>query len=156
MKSIKRLWNWGVNKFLNKQFLTFGIIGVINTLVHVGTLALVYLFLRENNSFHVMVANSIAFCVASIFSYFANNKFTFKNDNVSVSKMIQTILVFLGRLIMTNLITLAFVELFKYMKLGSIWTGYVGPIIAMIIMIPLCYLVLEKILKVNKNEGIEE
>lgn len=162
---IKRFWKWGVKTFLNKKFITFAVIGVINTLIHLGTLWVMYkifdaaniLQLDSQETISVLLANTIAFTVASVFSYFANNKFTFGNDKSNWKEFWETILVFLARLGITQLLTWLFVAIFNAMHLGSIWIDYVGPFGASIIMIPLTYLVLDRVLGKKKlEEKIEE
>ncbi len=64
-----------------KQIFVFGIIGVSNALIDF----LVYILLTRNSSFwlkYYLVANTISFLIASIYSFFMNKKFSFKDaDN---------------------------------------------------------------------------
>lgn len=162
---IKKVWNWGVKTFLNKKFITFAVIGVINTLIHIGTLKVMYLIFDSANvlqgtsseTVRVLLANTVAFTVASIFSYFANNKFTFGNDKGNWKEFWETIFVFLVRLGLTQLLTWLFVLLFNACHLGNVWIDYVAPFGASILMIPLTFLVLDRILgKKKTTEEIEE
>ena len=167
---IKRVWNWGVKKFLNRKFITFCIIGVLNTLVHLGTLYLMYkLFevthvLQEENlvTVKVLIGNAIAFIVASTFSYFANNYITFKNKTSDKKTFAESMVIFLARFGLTELLTFIFVSIFKACKLGDIWIKYVGPFSASVIMIPIAYIFLAKVLddsneeKEKSNETIVE
>lgn len=160
---IKRVWNWGVKKFLNRKFITFCIIGVLNTLVHLGTLYLMYkLFevtqaLQEENlvTVKVLIGNAIAFIVASTFSYFANNYITFRNKTSDKKTFAESMIIFLARFGLTELLTFIFVSIFKACKLGDIWIKYVGPFSASIIMIPIAYIFLAKVLD-HSNEGKDE
>lgn len=167
---IKRIWRWGVKKFWNKKFIKFCIIGVCNTLIHMGTLWCMHkLFtalniLQEDNllTVEVLLSNAVAFTVASIFSYFAHNYFTFKNKTRSKKDFWESMFVFAARFGLTELLTYIFVSIFKAMKLGYVWTKYVGPFGASIIMIPIAYLCLSKVLdhsndnKKEETETIEE
>ena len=163
---IKRFWKWGVNKFWNKKFITFCIIGVLNTLIHLATLYLMYrLFelmniLQSENlvTIKVLIGNAVAFIVASTFSYFANNYITFKNKTSDKKTFIESMIIFLARFGLTELLTFIFVSIFRECKLGDIWIKYVGPFSASIIMIPIAYIFLAKVLdhssKEEKNEEI--
>ena len=167
---IKRVWNWGVKKFLNRKFITFCIIGVLNTLVHLGTLYLMYkLFevthvLQEENlvTVKVLIGNAIAFIVASTFSYFANNYITFKNKTSDKKTFAESMVIFLARFGLTELLTFIFVSIFKACKFGDIWIKYVGPFSASVIMIPIAYIFSAKVLdhsneeKEKSNETIVE
>ena len=162
---IKRIWHWGINKFWNRKFITFCIIGVLNTLIHLGTLWAMYkLFdianiLQEENleTVKVLIGNAVAFIVASTFSYFANNYITFRNKKSDTKTFVESMIIFLARFGLTELLTFIFVSIFKAMKLGEVWIKYVGPFSASIIMIPIAYIFLAKVLdhssdKEEKND----
>ena len=166
---IKRLWHWGVKKFLNKKFSRFCIMGVLNTLIHMGTLWLMYqLFialniLQEENleTLKVLIGNAVAFTVASIFSYFAHNYFTFKNKKRSKKEFWESMFIFAARFGLTELLTFIFVSIFRALKLGKVWIKYVGPFGASIIMIPIAYIFLSLVLdhsgdKEKKEENTED
>ncbi len=159
---IKRIWKM----FWNKKFIKFCIIGVCNTIIHMVTLWCMHrLFdalniLQEENllAVEVLLSNAVAFTVASIFSYFAHNYFTFKNKTRSKKDFWESMFVFAARFGLTELLTYIFVTIFKALKLGYVWTKYVGPFGASIIMIPIAYLCLSKVLdhsKDNRNEKNE-
>jgi len=167
---IKRLWRWGIKKFWNKKFIKFCIIGVCNTLIHMGTLWLMYKLFEALNilqtenleTVKVLIGNAVAFTVASIFSYFAHNYFTFKNKERSNKEFWESMFIFAARFGLTELLTFIFVSIFKAMKLGKVWIKYVGPFGASIIMIPIAYLCLSLVLDHSKDEkeketnGVEE
>ncbi|NDU92664.1 MAG: methyltransferase domain-containing protein [Ferrovum sp.] len=56
------------------QFLRFGLVGVLNTGVHLGVVMLVL----ANTSWHQMGANALAYIVASSFSYLLNARWSFR------------------------------------------------------------------------------
>ena len=169
---IKRIWKWGVNKFWNRKFITFCIIGVLNTLIHLATLYLMYRLFELTNilqsenlvTIKVLIGNAVAFIVASTFSYFANNYVTFKNKTSSKKTFIESMIIFLARFGLTELLTFIFVSIFRACKLGDIWIKYVGPFSASVIMIPIAYIFLAKVLdhssekeeKETNNDSIEE
>lgn len=160
---IKKLWKWGIKRFINKKFMIFACIGVINTLIHIGILWIMYkLFgalgvfqVESTNTAGILIANTFAFILASVFSYFANNRFTFGNKTGNWKEFWATIIVFLARLGLTQLLTLIFVLIFKACNLGYIWSEYVGPLGSSIIMIPITYIVLDKILGKNRNNTLD-
>lgn len=155
MKQIKTFYNWGKARFFNREFITFCIIGIINTLINLLVLKGCYLLgLNAGITIQIILATTIAFIVASTFSYFANNFVTFKNKKASVNKFLQTMIAFLIRLFCTLCLTVIFVFIFKVLDLSSVWTGQVAPIISSIIMIPIFYIFLSRILKdsIKKEE----
>jgi putative flippase GtrA len=160
---IKRFWRWGVNKFWNRKFITFCIIGVLNTFIHLGTLWLMYKIfdvtniLQEENlvTVKVLIGNAVAFIVASTFSYFANNYITFKNKKSDTKTFVESMIIFLARFGLTELLTFIFVSIFRALKLGDIWIKYVGPFSASIIMIPIAYIFLAKVLDHSKEKEEE-
>ena len=136
-----------------------------------GTLWLMYRLFEACNilqtddlvTVKVLLGNAVAFTVASIFSYFAHNYFTFKNKERSKKDFWESMFIFAARFGLTELLTFIFVSIFKAMKLGPVWIKYVGPFGASIIMIPIAYLCLSKVLdhsadkeKENSDEAIEE
>ena len=61
---------------LIKKITNFSIIGIFNTLIHTG----VVIFLIEFGEFNPPLANTIAFVIANIFSYWANGRWNFKSQ----------------------------------------------------------------------------
>jgi putative flippase GtrA len=57
-----------------RRVLTWGAIGVVNTLIHLS----VVIGLVEQEMAGPVIANGCAFAAANIFSYFANSRFTFR------------------------------------------------------------------------------
>lgn len=169
---MKKLINLIKSKFLTKQFISFVIIGFINTLIN-----FIVLWCSEtglNNIIEAItgkeiVINSIpnyivrilsvtlAFLIATIFSYFANSRFSFNNKNYSIKKLMETIGVLLIRLIIVIILTECFVIILGYTNLSDIVSNEtsdsIANLLASILMIPAAYLVLEKILKVNNEEN---
>jgi len=137
--------------FFTKKFLTFGIIGVLNTFIHL----LVYTSIYDENSTKFLAgaffSNAIAFIVASVFSYFANAYFTFKPKNKSTMQFSAVILVFLTRLIISSLLA----ELFDYIVINWIGIDYsvypiaksIAPFIASALLIPIAYFALDAVFK---------
>jgi putative flippase GtrA len=136
---------------LTKKFLTFGIIGLLNTLIHLLVYSSIY---NENSSQFIggaFFSNAIAFIVASVFSYFANAYFTFKPKNKSTMQFSIVILVFLSRLIVSSLLA----ELFDFIVINWIGIDYavypiaksIAPFFASALLIPIAYFALDIVFK---------
>ena len=61
-------------------------------------------------------------------------------------------IIFLARFGLTELLTFIFVSIFRALKLGDVWIKYVGPFSASIIMIPIAYIFLAKVLDHSNEE----
>ncbi len=137
--------------FLTKKFLTFGIIGVLNTLIHLLIYNLVYVV--ESDSFFAgaFFSNTIAFIVASVFSYFANAYFTFKPKNKSTMQFSIVLLVFLTRLLISS----SLAALFDFIVVKWIGIDYlvypiaesIAPFLASALLIPIAYFALDLVFK---------
>lgn len=133
--------------FLTRKFLTFGVIGVFNTLIHM----LVYGLFYNNVAEIAFLANAIAFVTASTFSYFANAYLTFKPKNKTTMQFSIVILVFLTRLLISSLLA----ELFDYMVIN--WFNisydvyplatYIAPFFASALLIPIAFFALDLVFK---------
>ena len=146
-----RIWGFIKTNFLTKKFLTFGIIGILNTLIHL----LIYNLIYNEDSIQFIggafFSNAIAFIVASVFSYFANAYFTFKPKNKSTMQFSIVILVFLSRLIVSSLLA----ELFDFIVINWIGIDYavypiaksIAPFFASALLIPIAYFALDIVFK---------
>lgn len=76
------------NLFLNKEFLKFLLVGVVNTLVGCGLMFLLY------NVAHCdyWISSASNYIVGGIVSYFLNKYFTFKNQKKSLMQVLLFIL----------------------------------------------------------------
>jgi len=148
---LTKLWQFIKTNFLTKKFLTFGIIGILNTLIHLLVYTNIY---NENTNGFIgsaFFSNAIAFIVASIFSYFANAYLTFKPKNKSTMQFSIVILVFLSRLLISSLLA----ELFDYIVINWIGLDYavypvaksIAPFFASALLIPIAYFALDLVFK---------
>ncbi len=148
---MSNLWSFIKEKFFSKQFFSFVIIGFINTFINYVVL---YGCLVVNIWRYVAVA--IAFIVATIFSYFANSKFAFKNDDFCWKKAMETIAILSIRLLFVELLTELFVLVLAntniLLYVSKNMSDSIANLIASILLIPAAYLVLEKILKKKQDE----
>lgn len=136
---MKRLYYKFVNSFFSKSFLIFVIIGIINTLIHLGVYNLI-LFPSKDT----MLANTFAFVTASTFSYFANVEYTYKNQTQGKT-MFYSVIVFIAKLLLSNLLTYWFENLL--LKFNIYHFIYLIPIPVTIIIIPLQFIAFNVIFK---------
>lgn len=136
---MKRLYYKFVNAFFSKSFLIFLIIGIINTLIHLGVYNLI-LFPSKNT----MLSNSFAFVIASTFSYFANVEYTYK-EQAQGKTMIYSILVFVAKLLLSDLLTYWFENLL--LRFNIYHFVFLIPIPVTIITIPLQFIAFNVIFK---------
>jgi len=148
---LNKLWIFIKTNFLTKKFLTFGIIGVLNTLIHLLVYTVFYNDRIESFFTSAFFSNAIAFIVASVFSYFANAYFTFKPKNKSSIQFSIVILVFLIRLVISSLLA----ELFDFIVINWFNIDYVvypaakliAPFLASALLIPIAYFALDIVFK---------
>lgn len=145
-------------KFLTKKFLTFGIIGVINTVIAMGVYWIFFSKVTVENAFW---SNTVSFIVASTFSYFANALLTFKPKNKSTMQFSIVMLVFLSRLLVSNGLTTLFNDIiqtgfhvdYSVHKFATI----IAPFIGSALLIPIAYFALEYVFKktdIKKTENL--
>lgn len=144
---MNNLFRWTKETFLTKKFITFGIIGVINTLIHMA----VYFVFYQKMAAGTFWSNTIAFLSASAFSYFANAVFTFKAENKSAFQFSAVMVVFFVRLWMSNGLTAGFDAFFRRVAgldydavpLASVLAPFFGSAL----LVPLAYFALDYVFK---------
>jgi putative flippase GtrA len=162
---LKRLWIFVKNNFLTRKFLTFGIIGVINTLIHMGIYWIFYnVVFQEGTSSGVaaFVSNTVAFIGASTFSYFANAVFTFTPTRRSAVQFSIVLLVFLVRLLISNLLTTGFdYAIIHWVELDYAlhpWTSVIAPFLGSVFLIPIAFFALDAVFRktdVKKTDKLD-
>ena len=148
---MSKLWLYIKNNFITKKFLTFGLIGVINTLIHLGVYGLIYNRLTAGAFF----SNTGAFIAASIFSYFANAYFTFKPKHKTTSQFSIVIIIFLSRWLISSSLASAFdYSIIYWIKIDYTiypFAKYIAPFLASAILIPFAYLMLNYVFKITSE-----
>lgn len=113
-----------------KQFIKFGLVGVSNTLISLGTYYLLY-FLGIN----YLIANTIGFVVSVLNSYYWNNKYVFKKTQSGHLKpLIKTFLSYGSTFLLSTFLLFVMVQ-----HLGI--SEVIAPIITLVITIPLNFLI---------------
>lgn len=113
-----------------RQFVKFGIVGVINTSVSYGIYsALVYL------GIYYVVSNVMAYIVGIIVSYLLNSKFVFKKSEGENRSIWQTFIKMCTSYAIVNLLlqSLLLALLVEKMELSK----YIAPLIILCITVPL-------------------
>lgn len=136
-----KLWNLFVNKFFTKKFIIFGIIGIINTVIH-NVIYFIATGLITNANYYLWTA--ISFTIATICSYFMNSYFTFKEEKFNFNGFIKMFIVFTFKLFLTLLIQYGFAELLELIFKTANYERFAA-IPAQLIMIPISFLVLDKL-----------
>lgn len=149
---MSKIWEFIKTHFLTKKFLTFGIIGIINTGIHLLVYSICYNFIPILDEVALaFIANSIAFVSASVFSYFANAVFTFKPKKKSTTQFTVVMGVYLTRLLISSLLTSAF----NHISIEWLHLDYVAnpifkllpPFLASALLIPIAYFALDWVFK---------
>lgn len=144
------------NAFFNKRFLTFCIIGGLAYFIHQG----IYLLYTKAFDFYDdknhLISTAIAFSIASIFTYYANAKFTYKTK-AEGKTMWQSVLVFVLKFIITEGITLGIMAImnasFEPEQLFYKIVDIMLPLILTCITLILQFFAFNVIFKSNKEEG---
>ncbi|MFP4478202.1 MAG: GtrA family protein [Candidatus Izemoplasmatales bacterium] len=159
---MNRIWQFIKTNFLTKKFITFGTIGVFNTLIHMIVYGIVYDIINNNTTLMSSViafnANAIAFIIASTFSYFANAYFTFKPKHRTTMQFSAVFLVFLTRWLVSSLLAAGFdFAVVRWIGIDySIYPSakYIAPFLASALLIPVAYFALNIVFK--KTSDIKE
>lgn len=144
---MRKLWQFVVKNFLTKKFLTFGVIGVLNTVIDLAVYQLFFHVLQAG----VFWSNTVAFIVASVFSYFMNAILTFKPKNRNATQFSVIMAVYFVRLMTSNGLAL----LFNYIVVNLLHANYelypylsaVAPFMASALLIPIAYFALDFVFK---------
>lgn len=143
--------------FLTKKFLSFGIIGVANTGIDLVVYYLFYWFITSENPFW---SKTVAFIVASIFSYFANVIFTFKPKKTSTVQFSIVMLVFVARWAIVAGLTWLFdniaIQVFNIDYDAHKYLSLFPSFFASALLIPIAYFALDWVFKktdVKKEEN---
>ena len=121
-------------KFFNKQFLTFGIIGGINT---VGSV-LIYMLLVSFNV-QVGLASLLGDCLTMIVSYFLNMRFTY-HEKPNLKSFVTFPISYVPGTLLNMIFTVIFVDVLGAPKM-------IAKALALPITIPLNYLTMSVIVK---------
>ena len=131
-KQIKKIFDY----FLNFEFIRFGIVGVLYTLVDFGLLNILMFSFKINSGSWFIVLRSFTFMVGVLVSFNFNKDWTFRGDKKEQKlKLIKFIFVSLITLLINNSITGRLIP-FNFLILnGYLWANIctlLGAIVAII------------------------
>lgn len=122
---MSKLFDYIKKKFINKSFLTFCIIGVLNTAINALVIYLAYKVFgliyhvefiddlgKESAEYIISfgISTLAGFTISSIFSYYTNAKFTY-NTKVNKQNALNSALAFIIRFVATYVLSLLAYEL---------------------------------------------
>lgn len=112
------------------QFVKFGVIGVVNTLV---SLAIYYAFLFINSNLY-LVGHILGWVLSVACSFFLNRKFVFKNTDVKVwVALLKSYLAYGAVFLLTTLLMYIQVEIIGISEI-------IAPLINLVVSVPLNFL----------------
>jgi len=110
-----------VAKYLNRETITYVIVGVLTTLVDYVVFTIINEIERANGMDVVngsSVATVAAWLAAVIFAYFTNKKYVFRNDDYSFDNLSREIPQFFGARILSGVISVFLMRLFVGEAMG--------------------------------------
>lgn len=112
-----------------KQFIKFGLVGVSNTLISLGTYYLLY-FCGVN----YLIANTSGFIISVLNSYYWNNKYVFKKtQNGNLKPLIKTFMSYGVTFLLSTALLFVMVQCAKISEV-------VAPVITLVITIPINFI----------------
>ena len=132
---------------IKKYALKFSIIGVLNTLIHLAIFAVITQFAS------VVVAQVVAFIIASVFSYFANTRVTYQQE-AEVKTFTWVVVVYVVRLGLNALLAYAFEQVLISLSLSQF--ELLIPIMITAVLLPLQFIAFNVIFGVNKAQTVEQ
>ena len=163
---MNKLFQWIKDKFFTKSFLSFVIIGIINTIINsifVWFISKCFVWIHGEEIladdplyiWSVAVSTLVAFIAASLSSYFANAHFTYNQDKKDGRTLFEAAISFIARYGLTWVLTWAFglllTWLLKDTSLSQETITTIANLIASIIMIPPFYFLLGFVFKRTKK-----
>ncbi len=119
-----------MNVFFTKEFLTFLVIGGINTLNGMMFPTIFMCWLQAN------VAYVVSYIPSLLISYILNSIFTFKEKKLSLKKCIKFYISYIPNFIIQNIVFFVCYNIFDLNK-------YVGIILSAVIGVPVTFLIMK-------------
>lgn len=112
-----------------KQFIKFGLVGVSNTLISLGTYYLLYFW-----GVNYLIANTVGFIISVLNSYYWNNKYVFKKTQVgNLKPLIKTFISYGFTFFISTVLLFVMVQLVKISEI-------IAPVVTLIITIPINFI----------------
>lgn len=121
------------------QFIKFGVVGVSNTIISYVLNVAIIIFLRPYCfSWDYVVANTIAFFLSVLWSFYWNNRYVFSDSNEqrsTIHSLIKTYIAYsFTGVLLSNILSYVWINVFEISK-------YVAPLINLLICVPLNYII---------------
>ncbi|MCL2087778.1 MAG: GtrA family protein [Oscillospiraceae bacterium] len=113
---------------LIKEAVMFSMVGVVNTLLHLGTYYLL-MFLGV----HYIIANAVGFVVSIVNAYFMNSRLVFKNKNEPLKSFAKLFAVYGTTFLLATALLWIYVEVF------AVPEG-IAPLINILVVTPINFL----------------
>jgi putative flippase GtrA len=114
-----------VNRFKDKQFIRYALVGCLNTVIGLGSYTVLVLL-----GVNYILSSFISSVLGVSNSYFCNKFFTFKSKKFNLPEMLRFISVYVMNYIVGVFILILFVEVFK---MNKIIANYVLQVFATIV-----------------------
>lgn len=112
-----------------KQFIKFGLVGVSNTLISLGTYYLLYFW-----GVNYLIANTAGFVISVLNSYYWNNKYVFKKtQNGNLKPLIKTFMSYGVTFLLSTALLFVMVQCAKISEV-------IAPVITLVITIPINFI----------------
>lgn len=119
-------WEWSL------QYLRFGFVGILATLVHVVTFS----FLLELFGIGAWIANLLAFSIAIGVSFFGHFHWTFRHREESAAKLRRNQASAFPRFVVTSAIGLCLNTLAAYVVVDVMGQPYMWAVAIMVVFVP--------------------
>ena len=117
------------------QFLRFGVVGVINTLIHTAIYNI-----ASNFGLHHMLCQTLGFLISSMNSFLMNYKLVFKSENVNKGMIIRFYSTYVASFLVTIVVTYVCVDVLGFypvLNLGSFGKIELIPLLPLAFTIPM-------------------
>lgn len=114
-----------MRKILNRQFIKFIFVGILNTIVGYGSFSL-FVFFRIN----YVIANTLSTILGVINSYLLNKKITFKNNKIRKTTPLKFVTVYIISYIIS---TINLMVLVRYCNTNTYFAGFINLIMTTMI-----------------------
>lgn len=126
--------------YILKQFIKFGLVGVLNTVISQGLTYGIIFFVKNlmvgtNDGIIVFLSSLVGFIVSVLNSYYWNNKYVFKKTSRGTwVPLLKTYICYGTTWVLSFLSTFLFANIFS---ISVLWV----PILSMVITIPLNFII---------------
>lgn len=130
MEKVKKIFGKIIKKVFSREFITYGVFGVLTTLVNI----LIFKLLFENFGITYGIANIIAVLSAKVFAYITNKLFVFKHHCANAKELLLEIVKYVFARGFTGLIDI-FGMFFavEILKADEMLTKYIIQVIVIIL-----------------------